>query len=85
MSNKLKNTKKRFKQGRTTYAKLKTVKQEELAIHMAKLKEISDSVKERLDATEVVEQHVHDDTCHHFIKHGNEPEEHIHSEDCNHP
>ena len=64
---KIKNAHKRFRQGRTTYKKLKALVNEELAKNMKDIQDLEAKFKDVLVAPE---EHVH------------ETEEHVHGEDC---
>lgn len=69
-SSKVLNARKRFRQGRSSFKKLKSVVREEIR----KFMENEDRLK-TLDSVELPvesvspENHIHDESCHHLIKH----------------
>ena len=81
MSN-INNVKKRFRQGRVTYKKLKSLIGKHLTESpLQEMKEMKLSNEPGIDMVE--ENHVHDENCHHFIKYGDTPE-HVHDKNCDH-
>jgi len=75
---KLSNATKRFRQGRISFQKLKEISRGELAslnAEIAKIKSSMESATAQLnDEVSVDAPHVHDDNCHHLIKHGDDDE-----------
>lgn len=69
-NSKVLNARKRFRQGRSSFKKLRSVIREEIRKFMEN--DSSNKVSDSLPSTENLDNdiHVHDESCHHFVKQG---------------